>query len=180
MDKCYIISEIVNKMRDIYNKSNIKQKAFLETIIGAALWYLPKPSNYWSGFISIDLIKGFSSNKNTKISEEHIIPRKISAKELLKIDIPLTAEYINEKYLSKYCKIHYLTQDENKRARKYQKDNVYTNSDDVYKKAEIVLIEINENILRKVKEGNIEVINKILELNKYGKNVKQYFEIEVK
>ena len=178
-EKCYIIAEIVNRMKDIYNKSNIKQKAFIETIIGASLWYLPKPIDHWSGFISVGLIRSFSKNKNTKKSQEHIIPRKISAKELFQMNISLSAEFVKEKYLSRYCKIHYLTQEENIKARNFQKEENYVNSDEVYKKSGIELIEINNNILRKVEEGDMEVINKILELYKKGENIIKYFEMEL-
>jgi hypothetical protein len=161
-DRCKIIAEIVNKLRETYKDSNENQKAFIETIIGAAIWYMPKPKDYWSGYISVKAINGFKGKNKSKLSEEHIIPRKVAAKELLEADKLLTTENVEEKYLSEYCKLHYITPEENKKAIKYQKTNVYTNSYEVYKQAGINLKKINSEILKQLKDGNIEIIDKLL------------------
>jgi hypothetical protein len=161
--RCSIVAEIVNALKDIYKKSNDNQKAFIKTIIGAAIWYIPKPQNYWTRKISFNAIEGFRKNK-FKPSEEHRIPRKIAAKKLLEMDELLTAEYVEDKYISEYCKLHYITSEENKQVIKYQKENIFdeNNPDEVYEKANIKLIEINYTILKQLKEGNIEIINEII------------------
>jgi hypothetical protein len=163
-DRCKTIAEIINNIREIYRNSNENQKSFIKTIIGASIWYLPKPKDYWSGYISEKAIIQYKEKRKSKISEEHVIPRKIAAKKLLEIDKLLTAEYVEEIYLKKYCKLHYITPEENKKAIKYQKENVYDedNPDEVYINAGIKLIKIDEQILKKIKECNIEVIDKIL------------------
>ena len=154
-DRCAIIAKIVNAIREIYKSSNTNQQAFIQTIIGAAIWYIPKPENYWSGKISIKALDGLISNKNTKLSEEHIIPRKVAAKELLENGELLKNEYVEKVFRSKYCKIHYVTPEENKGAIKYQRTDVFENPDKVYKQARIEFIKINIKILNDLKEGKI-------------------------
>jgi hypothetical protein len=162
--RCKILAEIINSLKDIYKDSNENQKAFVETIIGAAIWYIPKPKESWTGKISIEAIKSFlnKNNKNPKLSEEHDIPRKIAAKELLETDKFLTSEYVEKKYLSRYCKLHYITPEENKKAIKFQKTDVYRNSNEVYKMANIKLIKINIEILKQIKKGNTKTIQELL------------------
>jgi hypothetical protein len=163
-DRCKIIADIVNNIREIYRNCNENQKAFIETIIGASIWYVPKPKDCWSGYISEEAINQFKENGKSKISEEHIIPRKIAAKKLLEINELLTTEYVREIYLSKYCKLHYITPEENKKAIKFQKANIYDedNPGEVYNRAGIKLIKIDKETLKQIKESNIEVIDKVL------------------
>jgi hypothetical protein len=162
--RCRVLAEIVNNLKIIYKNEDKNQRAFIETIIGAAIWYIPKPNNCWTGNMSVEAIKSFLNNKNgkSKISEEHDIPRKCAAKELLETNQLLTAEYVGKKYLEKYCKLHYITPEENRRAIKFQKTDVYKNSKEVYKKANIKLIKISNEQLKQIKQGNEGIIKQIL------------------
>ena len=157
-DRCIIIAKIINAIKEIYKFSNMNQKAFIQTIIGAGIWYIPKPKNCWSGKISVKLLDELISNKNGKISEEHIIPRKAAAKELLEDNNILELEYVENIFREKYSKLHYITPEENKKAIKYQKTDVFENPEKVYKQAKIEFIEINSQILKDLREGRI--INK--------------------
>jgi len=163
--RCLILAEIVNAIKKIYKSSNNNQRAFIETIIGAAIWYIPKPKDFWSGMISIntlkDALKNFKEDKKFKLSEEHKIPRKYAAKELLIYKNKLTLEYVKKEYELKYCKLHYVTSKENKDAILYQK-NFDGDSEKVYKNAGIQLIKINKEILKLIKQGNIECIEKLI------------------
>ena len=158
--RCNVLAKIINSIKEIYYSSDENQKAFIQTIIGAAIWYIPKPKNCWTGMISTELIKNFFSTdgKKIKISEEHVIPRKYAAKELLEEKQILTPEYVEEKYLTEYSKLHYITSDENKKVIKYQKTSEYNKNylSEPYEKAEINLIEINTIILKEFKEGKIK------------------------
>jgi len=164
--RCKVLAEIVNNLKVLYRNEDENQKAFIETIIGAAIWYIPKPDNCWTGNISIETIKRFLNNKDgkIKISEEHNIPRKFAAKELLETDHLLTAEYVEKEYLGKYSKLHYITPEENRRAIKFQKTNVYKNSKEVYKKANIELVKITNEQLKQIKQGNEEIIKRIINI----------------
>ena len=70
----------------------------------------------------------------------------------------LKPEYVEEKYLTEYSKLHYITSDENKKVIKYQKTSEYNKNylDEPYEKAEIYLIEINTIILKELKERKIK------------------------
>jgi len=161
--RCKVLTEILNSSKNIYKCGNENQKAFIETIIGAAIWYIPKPKNYWTGKISIEAIKSFlQKNEKQKLSEEHDIPRKVAAKTLLDTDDELTVEYVEKQYIEKFCKLHYITPEENKRAIKYQKTNVYQSSEEVYKNANIELVEIKAEQLKQIKLGNVELIKNII------------------
>jgi len=168
--RCEILTEIINSLKDIYIKGNENQKAFIETIIGVAIWYIPKPKNFWTGYISIEAIKSFldKTNKKPTLSEEHNIPRKSATEKLLMAKGELTAEYVEKQYLSKFCKLHYVTSEKNKRAIKFQKTGVYKNSKKVYKETNIELIKINTEQLKQIKQRNEKIIIELL--NKYGIN----------
>ena len=53
-DLCKVLEKAVVKIAEIYNEdvTNPTQKALLETIIGAAIWYLPGSNELYSGKIS--------------------------------------------------------------------------------------------------------------------------------
>jgi hypothetical protein len=165
--RCKVLAEMINNVKNIYQNGNENQRAFIETIIGAAIWYIPKPKNFWTGKISINAVKSFlnTSHIKQKLSEEHDIPRKFAAKELLEKNEILTAEYVERRYLKRYCKVHYITPEENKKAIKFQKTKIYKNSDDVYKKTNIKLIKITMEQLKQIKQGNEETIKPLLNGN---------------
>ena len=71
-------------------------------------------------------------------------------------------------YIDKYSKIHYLTKKENRLAIKFQKKNVYNNNlDEVYRKANIHLIIIDKEILKRIKQRDADLINSILKQYSY-------------
>ena len=162
--RCKVLAEMLNNLKEIYKNGNENQKAFIETIIGAAIWYIPKPKNFWTGKISVEAIKMFQNKdiEKPKLSEEHDIPRKFAAKELLETNIFLSAEYVEKQFTEKYCKINYITQEENKKAIKYQRTDVYHNSEEVYKKANINLIQIDIEQLKQIKQRNENIIKSML------------------
>ena len=62
-----VLTRIINNIKEIYYGSDENQKAFIQTIIGAAIWYIPKPKNCWTGMISTELIKNFFSTDKKKL-----------------------------------------------------------------------------------------------------------------
>ena len=78
--KCEALINLIIGIQPFYHKSNDKQKRFIETTIGAAIFYLPKKNSVlFTGKISKE-----AKRKNEK-SEDHLYPRKIAAAELLNI-----------------------------------------------------------------------------------------------
>ena len=113
-------------------------RRFIETTIGAAIWYLPKNKEL--------LFTGMISEKALMLgerSEEHLFPRKIAAQELLGknwSEIKDPSFYIAELFVSKYGRYNYVSKAENRKLIKFQKSGVFTNPDEAYSEAGVVLI----------------------------------------
>src|SRR5688572_17164277 len=84
-ERCEILEKIIDSISNTYKDKNITpdQKTFIETIIGAALWYLPHTHKYWTGRISKDAKEALTLNRKSNLTKEHQYPRKLAAKELL-------------------------------------------------------------------------------------------------
>ena len=158
--RCEILAALISGVQEAYLSATEEQKSFIETTIGAALWYLP---TIRAGYISIELVKRFQDQKDTKASEEHIYPRKISASELLNMDkSEINAEVILQLYIDKYSKICLITPDENKAAIKYQKKGSFKTPIDVYNQANIQLVTITEKEFQRLKKKDKSVIEVLL------------------
>ena len=91
LDKADVIARTVMSQQEFYfSKScNSNHKQLLETMIGAAIWYLPQGKDLWTGDISIDALKKlFESEEPQKITltKDHHYPRKVAAAELFKLN----------------------------------------------------------------------------------------------
>lgn len=162
--QCRVLAEVVIAIRPVYLKASPEQKAFIETMIGAAIWYIPKPSSAWTGRISIGALKTFhpdSGHQKPKFSEEHVYPRKVAARLLLE-DQSLDGDNLSILFREKYGRLHFITPDENKSVQPHQRANVFTTPDDAYAKAGIVLIEVANNELSLVKKRNRDIIERYL------------------
>jgi len=158
-NRCYVLADLLNDIRDTYDKSNDDQKALIETVIGAAIWYLPKIDESFSGLISKNAILNLQNKR--KISEEHIYPRKVSAKELLEKK-DLTRDGLFELYKGKYCKLCYITPEENRRAIQYQKTKTFSTPEVAYQGADIQLIKIFKDKFKKLKKGDAGIVADLL------------------
>jgi len=113
-------------------------RRFIETTIGAAIWYLPKNKEL--------LFTGMISEKALMLgerSEEHLFPRKIAAQELLGknwSEIKDPGLHIAELFISKYGRYNYVSKAENRKLIKFQKSDVFTNPDDTYLEAGVILV----------------------------------------
>ena len=75
-NKCSALLKLIRGIQEFYSSANPEQRRFIETTVGAAIWYLPKNNKVlFTGKISLDAIK-----KNER-SEDHLFPRKIAATE---------------------------------------------------------------------------------------------------
>ena len=118
--------KLITALRPTYLDATEDEKSFMQTVVGAAIFYLPKHTKkLWNGKISKQVLIDFhpdSGIKNPKLSEDHIYPRKDSSKELLEQDwSKKTVDDLINCYFNKLGKFTYVTQKENKELIKYQK-----------------------------------------------------------
>lgn len=163
-EQCQILADAIISIRPIYLTAQAGQRALLETMIGAAIWYIPKPPQAWSGFISIGTLKAFHPDSGVlqpKVSEEHIYPRKVAARQLLE-DEELSGARLCILFKEKYGRLHFITSDENKSVQRYQRVDVFTTSEEAYAKAGIHLIQVLEGDLRLIKRRDRSTIERYL------------------
>jgi hypothetical protein len=87
-ERCETLADIVEGVGPVYHDATATedQRRFIETIIGAALWYLPVPEKCWTGKVSVEAINSHhpnSGDQNPKLTADHEYPRKIAAADLL-------------------------------------------------------------------------------------------------
>ncbi|MBB5226538.1 hypothetical protein DYE50_06555 [Treponema ruminis] len=162
LERCEALAELVLGVKDKYKNATDNQKAFIETTIGAALWYLPELENSFTGYISINCLKTFKDGK-PKISEEHLFPRKISARELLK-EKEINGNKVFSLYKEKFCKLCFVTSEENKQAKTHQKPENFEPHDliKIYNMANISLIKITKEEYNQLKKKNKDILNELL------------------
>ena len=84
--KCAVLEKIIISIADIYNhpETTSEQKALMETIIGAAIWYLPNDESLFAGGISMEALQRVTSGTPiSKLTKEHRFPRKQAGRILL-------------------------------------------------------------------------------------------------
>ncbi len=165
LDKhCSALANVIVSIRPVFAKVEPSQKGLIETMIGAAIWYIPKAANAWTGSVSIAALKIFHPNSGTtkpKFSEEHVYPRKVAARMLLE-DEQLDGTRMAQLFREKYGRLHYITRDENKSVQKFQRANVFTTSEEAYSKAGIVFVQVAKEDLRLIKQRDQKTIEKYL------------------
>ena len=172
INKCEVLANTILNLQPLYlnEEYDDKQRAYIETMVGAGLWYLSK--GIWTGNMSISAIELYlpqPGEDKAKYTEDHEYPRKVSGMELLKrnwdVDVDVTQSLIHL-YNNKYGKVNYVTKNENSRLTKFQRVGVFTTPLQAYENAEINLVEITYEQLIEVKKCNGEVIEEILSNNK--------------
>ena len=138
-NKCEALLNLIIGIQPFYHNTNNDKKRFIETTIGAAIFYLPKKNSVlFTGKISKEAFR-----KNEK-SEDHLYPRKIAASELLDIKWDKKKDPIqslDNLYIEKYGKYNYVSKSENKKLIKYQKIGVFKGPEKAYQSAGIELID---------------------------------------
>lgn len=108
------------------NTANEQDKSFFQTVLGAAIFYLPHPESCWDGRISVKAIN--HAIEGGKLVKDHIIPRKLASKILLELPKPLSIDEFNAVYWEVYSKFTYVTTKENYKLRNYYIDNLDYNT----------------------------------------------------
>ena len=138
-NKCEALLNLIIGIQPFYHKSNNEKKGFIETTIGAAIFYLPKKNSVlFTGKISKE------ANRKKEKSEDHLYPRKIAASELLDIKWDKKKDPIQSLanlFIEKYGKYNYVSKSENKKLIKYQKIGVFKGPEKAYQSAGIELID---------------------------------------
>jgi hypothetical protein len=159
-EQCDVVASMIIAMRPVYETASVQQRALLETIVGAAIWYIPKPVRAWTGQISHGALKAFHPERGharPRLSEEHVYPRKVAARILLS-DIALTGETMAHQFREKYGRVHLITPEENKAVQRHQRVEVFNSPDEAYALAGISLIELPDEALRKIKKRDRRTI----------------------
>jgi hypothetical protein len=144
--RCHTLAATVRAIKSVYiDKLNTKtQKDFVETMIGAAIWYLPQADELWTGMISVDALKTLQAGtKITELTKDHNYPRKCAARELLEMpDEHLTTESVLHLYKTRYGRFNFVTSEENRRLMKYQKAEMFSTPENAYSMASVTLVPI--------------------------------------
>ena len=141
VERCNVLARVIVSMKALYAdpQSSRTQRDLLETMIGAAIWYLPQPDDLWTHNISVNALK--ARQAGNKVTRDHNYPRKCAARELLGTATEeLTAEFVLHRYRTKYGRFNLVTKDENRRLMKYQKADLFTTPEEAYSKASITLV----------------------------------------
>lgn len=162
-EKCEVIANVVIAIRPIHLSANPKQRALIETIVGAAIWYMPKPPDAWTGFMSKGALEAFHPHTigQPRLSEEHVYPRKVAALSLLQNE-NLDGTALLQLFCKKYGRIHLITPEENKAVQQHQRSSKFTSPEDAYRSAGIILVSIAPDDLAKIKRRDQTTIENYL------------------
>jgi hypothetical protein len=86
--KFQALLDVINHLRNNHNVNNENDtyQSFLQTIVGAGLFYLPFGNEHFHGYISFKALQESVENDNNKTVKDHILPRKLAAKILFEED----------------------------------------------------------------------------------------------
>lgn len=127
-NKFKALYNLIMSLKPVWDESTTEERNYLETVIGAGIFYLPTNKNTFSGYISEQALR---VDKKQRV-KEHQWPRKITAKILLQ-NPPSSVEELSELYHTKYGTWNWVTKQENSELRKSQKEGVFSTPEESYK-----------------------------------------------
>jgi hypothetical protein len=165
LERAEVIARTVFDQQSFYigSSATANQRQLLETMVGAAIWYLPQSETLWTGDISINALNALgeaSAPKKVKLTKDHHYPRKVAAAELFALDwstIEFKALEVAERYINKYGKFNYVLPEENKRLVKYQKTHNFLSPAQSYADAGVELRRISGHLLKAIINGDSEL-----------------------
>ena len=136
-DKFAACYKVILSLAPFYNGTNSEtERAFMETTVGAAIFYLPTVKVvHFTGMVSEEVARGGKS------SQEHLYPRKVSGRALLS-NPPATFDEFVEVCNDKYLRYNLTTSEENKRLIPFQKVDVFVSPMEAYACADIKLVQL--------------------------------------
>ena len=167
--RCEALEGIIAGVRAVYEDPHTDedQRRFIETVIGAAVWYLPEVEECWTGRMSLAALRSHHPDLGgePRLTKDHEYPRKLAAAELLACTEEKGNEWsatLFELYLTKYGKYNYVTPQENKALTRYQKQGIFEDPASSYEKAGIRLVTLTDEDLRAVKARQRDTVEALL------------------
>ncbi|SRR6266581_546012 len=122
LERCSVLANAVRQLKLLYSSTGTTQtqRDLLETMIGAAISYMPQPKNLWTGKISVEALT--AERNGEKTCKDHNYPRKVAGRELLELhESELTGPKLVQLYKTKYGLFNKVTPVENKRLVQHQR-----------------------------------------------------------
>lgn len=172
--KCKCLLALVNSIQNYYQSDlDEMQKSYLETVVGAAIWYQPKMGeDLWDGSISIKALhqslNDVNKGQKPKLSEDHKFPRKYSAQQLLngnwcKKTYTNDVEGLMKYYIDVAGMFTYVTQSQNKELVKFQKIGKFITPKKTYEKAGVKFLDaVSQEEIKNVKKGDKKTIKQLI------------------
>jgi hypothetical protein len=162
LDRAEVLARTVISQQLFYQSSDCsdKQRQLLETMVGAAIWYLPQGEDLWTGCISLQALSQLANAekpKSVKLTKDHHFPRKVAAAELFQLDwtkIDDPALEVTQRYLNQYGCFNYVLPEENKKLCKYQRAHCFVSPKDSYLQAGIQLRKLSMTLLKAIRKGD--------------------------
>jgi hypothetical protein len=164
-DSCKVLEKTIIEVAKLYNSADAtsNQKALLETMIGAAIWYLPSSAELYSGYISaraIDKVK--EGTPVNKLTQEHRFPRKQAGKLLLsetyKKFIRKEAS-LYELYVNEFGKFNLVVKNENRDLIPFQGES-FVDHITSYNDAGIKLVKMSMDEIKRLLPKNAKQYSK--------------------
>lgn len=109
--KLTALHAMTEALRPWYAMASAEEQSYLETVVGAAVFYLPQSIHHFGGFISLACLQGCLEDERRV--KDHIYPRKRAGRHLL--TTTFTATELNDLYHGELARFMYLTPSENSR-----------------------------------------------------------------
>jgi hypothetical protein len=109
--KLTALHAMTEALRPWYAKASAEEQSYLETVVGAAVFYLPQSVDHFGGSISLACLQGCLEDERRV--KDHVYPRKRAGRHLLTTSF--TATELHDLYHGELARFMYLTPSENSR-----------------------------------------------------------------
>ncbi len=169
-DKAEVIARTVVSQVDFYHSAdcNANHRQLLETMIGAAIWYLPQGQLFWTGRVSVGALYAIAESsepQRVKLTQDHEYPRKMAANQLFNVDwseVPDATEFIITRYVEVYGRFNYVLPVENKKLVPYQKIDRFRSPMQSYRQAGVELRNVTPDELKRAQRGDRKLTQDLL------------------
>lgn len=146
--RALVLSQLILNTQEVYRNAEESEKGLLETLVGAAIWYLPNLPELFNQKISKAALASLEENPSkTRLVEEHAIPRKVAGRLLYTRyleELEKDPSSLVRLYLDFFGRYNLVLKPENDRLKKFQRTAVFTTEEEAYKKADIELVDFSE------------------------------------
>jgi hypothetical protein len=143
-DLCALLAQMISCLKPLHSSPSTtsNQGQLLETVIGAAIWYLPDVFQLWTGKASTLAVKSLKAGDLKNVSKDHETPRKVAARRLLGLsDELLSADNVYRLYTECFGRFNLVTKAENRLLMRFQRADVFISPDQAYIAAGIELVD---------------------------------------